>query len=161
MKKIRAGFETNSSSAHSFVVDFSDDSPLQEIALLGFKDENNILNVTGETRFGWKWHVWNYPGDKANYLFIDNMNNNERIQRLKDILANNTGADDVIFSDVEDDCSGDVCKYYIDHQSYGTSEKIFELSDDQIWEFLMNPHCLFRGGNDNEEGPWDIKNRGL
>jgi len=134
---MREKFDMN--LAHSFVVNFKE-STHQPVSILGFIDDIGALHIDGETRFGEKWHSWNYAGDKSNYLFSDNLTNKERIQRLKSILKNNTGAVDVIFPEVE-------------NHSCGISEKLFELSDSQLWEFIMNPNCMFRGGND-DEGPW-------
>lgn len=150
MKKIRSGFETNSSSAHSLVIDHSDESVIHPISELGFIDEANFLNVDGETYFGWEWNIWNSPGDKVNYLYIDSGGSDERIQRLKDILMKNTGTFGVNFLSISDS------KYdpYVDHQSRGNSEEVFEMTDDNIWRFIMNPNSKFRGGNDNEYGPW-------
>lgn len=145
MTKVQNNFETNSSSCHSLCI-ANTDTPFEDLATLGYKDEDGVFYVTGETTFGWQVSLYNDAGSKANYLRIDNEHDKEFVDRLRSIIASNIGGDKVVFEGV--DCAK---KYdaYIDHQSQGTSFPVTQLSDEEIWKFIMNPDCSFQTDNDN------------
>ena len=150
-RKVRAGFETNSSSAHTLVLDDSDVVPTINVnARLGYIDEKNQLHIVGNTEFGWEWEIWDYPGDKVNYLYLDNRHNSAAVDRLKSVLMKYTGTTDVHFDSIYEPKSF----AYIDHQSEGTSAPVFELDDEGIWQFIMSTTSAIKGGNDNSDGPF-------
>lgn len=147
MKKIRASFETNSSSAHTLVISDNEISnTINDLGYFSFNQDKKIFHVSGgETEFGWEWLTYSYPPTKANYLYLDGDK-----ERLTNIILEQTSADEVVFQDINE------ANYpYIDHQSQGCSTPIFNLSDEEVWHFLMNDSVI-RTGNDNSSGPWDI-----
>lgn len=151
MIKVRDGFETNSSSSHSVVI--SDvDNAFTDLSYLGqLEFGGKTLHVEGETRFGWEWEIWSMPGDKLNYILIDNDNDELVRERLVNLIKEKTGVEHVDFPDFD---NAPEYGAYVDHQSSGTSQEVLRLDDDELWRFIMNPESAFRGGNDNDEGPW-------
>lgn len=153
----RKGWETNSSSSHSLVLDPSEKSVFRKAAEFG-PVEGGILTINGKVDFGWEWEIWDDPGDKVNYLLVDGF----PVERMIHLLTTRLGVDDVRFevmSPVEgignrnagwerNEVGG------IDHQSVGTTSRIQSLTDDEVWAFITNPKNVIRGGNDNSEGPW-------
>lgn len=140
MKKTRnCVFETNSSSTHSISInEISDEFILDTIIP---DEEGNIYLKGGE--FGWEWKKFNDALTKANYYLVDNFNDEDKINNLKEIIKTQTGALDVIiFTDNE--------KYnsYIDHQSYNTTNNIIDLKD-----FVFNKANWLFTGNDNDCAP--------
>lgn len=149
MIRVRDGFETNSSSSHSVVISDSDNT-FTDLAYLGIID-GETLHVEGETIFGWEWELWSMPGDKLNYILIDNDNDELIRERLINLIKEKTGVKHVDFPGID---GGGEYNAYVDHQSKYTSGKVLELGDDDLWKFIMNPESAFRGGNDNDDGPW-------
>lgn len=151
MIKIRRTFETNSSSAHTLVI--SDNDICHSFSDLGhftFENGKKIFHVSGgDSAFGWNWLVYADAPSKANYLYLDGNQ-----ERLISIIKNFTQADEVMFDDILEENSA---RYgaYIDHQSRGTSYKVFSMTDKEIWRFIMNDSAI-RTGNDNSDGPWEI-----
>jgi hypothetical protein len=152
--KIRAGFETNSSSAHSLVLPADGETTLSKTSQLGFIDEANELHISGNTCFGWEWEIWDYPGDKVNYLIIDSGHDEGLINRLKRVIMDNTGTFNVVFDSIVEAKEQGSYNTYVDHQSIGTSAPVRKFNDEQLWNFIMNPSAMIRGGNDNSDGPW-------
>lgn len=167
---IRHCFETNSSSSHSLVI--TPDAPLPSVqshdfGFLSKDDKKTILVIQGQTEFGWQWDIWDKPGDKANYLYIDA--SYEQRYRLRNLIKTKFNVDEVVFLLGSQDswvldlaCPAaieearlDASKAYIDHDSAGTSrdDRIW-ANDETLWAFLVSDQNLIRGGNDNEEGPW-------
>jgi len=151
MIKVRDGFETNSSSSHSVVISDSD-SVFTDLAYLGTLElDGGTLHVEGEIAFGWGWELWSMPGDKLNYILIDNDKDELVRERLVNLIKEKTGVKHVDFPGID---NAREYNAYVDHQSAGTSREVLELSDDSLWKFIMNPESAFRGGNDNDNGPW-------
>lgn len=157
MHKVREGFESNSSSSHTLVIGDISVPLIKELSQLGFLDKSGNFVITGNTRFGWEWEIWDCPSDKASYLRIDCDNNDQRVNRLREIIGKNVGVEAyrVIFDGIDDDDPDTLYSYYIDHQSAGTSAEVFDGDDDAVWNFIMNPSAKILGGNDNSDGPWD------
>lgn len=176
---VRQGFETNSSSSHSLVLAPCNPelqgrkvSPVE----FGYTDSFGNLYVSGETSFNWRWELWTTAGDKVNYIWLDQPDHRERLLALlKERLgvkavvfcATALGANPALWQADEDPIGpdwsqkdwDDRCGWMgwggIDHQSQGTASAVVRRDDDGLWDFLINPESLFRGGNDNEYGPWD------
>jgi hypothetical protein len=154
----RQGWETNSSSSHSLVLDPSGEATFRKAAEFGFV-EDGVLTIHGKTEFGWEWEIWDDPGDKVNYLLIDGF----PVERMVHLLTTRLNVEDVKFEMVRKmegignrNAGWELVdeKGSIDHQSRGTSGRIAAFDDDRVWAFLTNPKCMIRGGNDNSEGPW-------
>lgn len=152
----RRGWETNSSSSHSLVLDPKAEAVFRKAAEFGFV-KDGVLTIQGKSDFGWEWEIWDDPSDKVNYLLIDGF----PPRRMIDLLIANLGVDEVkieILNDVEGiggRSSGmEVSGGSLDHQSAGTTARIQALSDEEVWAFITNPENMIRGGNDNEDGPW-------
>ena len=119
MKVIRHNvFETNSSSTHS--ISISNEVELLDSITPG--DGGYIVLTGGE--FGWAWVRFNDAFTKANYCAVDQKSNEENIKMLIEVIKEQTGAKDVIlnFTDSYDGPNWS----YIDHDSAGTSHKVFE-----------------------------------
>lgn len=152
---IRHGFETNSSSSHSLVIS-PDNDVLTDVSKLGvYEDstEGRKFIVSGNTKFGWEWEIWDYPGDKLFYILIDGASE-ELTNEMRQMVATKAEVEfkNVIFDGI-DNCN-DNYSCYIDHQSLGTSSDVRRMETEEIWQFIMNPNSCFRGGNDNQCGPW-------
>ncbi len=152
----RRGWETNSSSSHSLVLDPLAKAVFREAAEFGFV-KDRVLTIHGNEDFGWEWEIWTDPSDKVNYLLIDGFPPDRMIR----LLIANLDIDDVkiaVLQDVEGiggrSAGMELKGGSIDHQSVGTTAKIRSLSDEEVWAFITNPNNMIRGGNDNEEGPW-------
>lgn len=154
MKK-RPLFETNSSSSHSLA--FADQKV--EIAAINFTlgvDEHNIAHI-GDGEYRWDWLIYSDPISKLLYLCIDSCSThydtevvmfgeNEKIDRLINICKKYAGAPNL---------AGFSFSGYIDHQSIGTSNEIFALNDEEIFEFIVNPGSAIKTGNDNDDYSWN------
>jgi len=151
---IRYGFETNSSSSHSLVINPSVDmlNSINDLGVYEGANESQKFVISGNTRFGWEWEIWDSPADKLFYMLIDADDENftslmrEYIASKVDVTPEN-----VIFNEFDGRDSYDC---YVDHESHGTSLSIRSKPLDEIWEFIMNPNSCVRGGNDNQCGPW-------
>ena len=146
MKQIRENaFETNSSSSHSLVLS-PDNIEYIPDTYFGIIDKEGTLFVNiKDVNFGWQWEIWNSAEEKLQYLYLDHKYNTQYIHDLEQLLIEKLSIVSVLWVD-DDNYSN------IDHQSNGTS---YEITIDKAWDFLTNPHSVIRGGNDNEEGPWD------
>lgn len=135
MKKFRNNvFETNSSSTHSITIGKNcllDDT-------IEVNGDGEIILYGGE--FGWGIEEYNDALIKANYCAIDQQDNDENIEMLIRVIKNFTSCKNVI---IEIDYNS-----YIDHQSYGTSDKAFE-SDETLTEFLFSSNSYLYTDNDN------------
>jgi hypothetical protein len=154
-------FETNSSSTHSISIHASSDGVYDTLPV----NDDGVVHLRGGS-FGWEWNRYNDAETKANYCAIDahsrycEKDYNEtpfsdeviaaRVQMLKEVIMEVTGAKDVVF-----DFSTEYNRSnwsYIDHQSYGTSFDAFE-SKEALKEFIFNPKSVLRTGNDNDDVP--------
>jgi hypothetical protein len=132
-------FETNSSSTHSISISDNLDGILETIVP---NDNGIIILIGGE--FGWEWEKYNDALTKANYCAVDNPNNRDMLIK---VIKEHTGAKDVVIV-VDESWNSS----YIDHQSGGTSNKIFE-TEETLKNFIFNPKCWLFTGNDNESPP--------
>jgi len=135
-------FETNSSSMHSISVG---SGILNDTIHLDA--DGNITLIGGE--FGWGYETYNDAFTKANYLAVDVGRDPEdsRLERLKKIIKEFTGANEVIVNISYEYSSNN--SSYIDHQSVGTGANIFNESDDEIRQFLFNRSSELVIDNDN------------
>lgn len=133
MKKLirRGVFETNSSSSHSVSIGIQEDK--QFILDTIYPDENGVITITGE-EFGWEWFKHNDAMTKAQYAAQQFKYDEESLETLKEVIMEQTGAEDVVF-DLEDG--------YIDHDSHGIIEK------STLRDFIFNKNSWLFGGNDN------------
>lgn len=149
MKNIRNGvFETNSSSSHSIAIHPIKTGDMLDTSLVPNNDGYIIL-TGGE--FGWEYEKYNDALTKANYCAVDNFNDESRIEILKEVIIQQTGAKDVIIAFNVD--NWDLKGYsYIDHQSHGTSNDAF-ASKDTLREFIFSRGSYLFTGNDNSYAP--------
>ena len=142
-------FETNSSSTHSLSLQavgvrddyFGDIYPSTE-------DRKSFLRINGYG-FGWQWEIWDSPALKAMYLYLDN-DIPEFRERLTGLLREKLKVDEIHF---------ETERSYIDHDSFGTTARFRTAGDEELWDFMTLPGNQIRGGNDNEDGPWERKSR--
>lgn len=145
MVKIRKGvFETNSSSTHSCVI--STDCKSWDTIIPD--DDGSITINYGE--YGWEYENYTGVRDKASYaLTLTQYFNNEEevLERLRNVIKEHTGAREVIFP-VGDKEETYYDKGYVDHQSVDLGNEIFE-SDVSLKNFIFNPNSSFETDNDN------------
>jgi hypothetical protein len=132
-KLIRSGvFETNSSSSHSVsVADENKEFVLDTI----YPDQDGIIELRGD-EFGWEWFKCNDAETKANYAAQQFENNESALDVLKEVIMEQTGAEDVLFK---------LGNGYVDHDSMG----ILESSKEWLKSFIFNKNSWLFGGNDN------------
>lgn len=149
-------FETNSSSSHSLTLSSTDlvDLPLSPLTL-----RRGTLTLAMD-EYGWEWHRYYTPEEKANYLFTSARGSSEsvphgppeevtkelreenpRIDMLCRVIEEHTGVKVL----VEPGSSG-----YIDHQSTGTGLELFN-SEEELKKFLFSEDAFVQTGNDNSE----------
>ena len=126
-------FETNSSSTHSLSI--SDNSDYQTISL---NKDNNIV-ISGIFQFGWGYEALYDFEEKMAYYYLSNREDEEAIDKLIEVVREETGAKDVIFH-IDDNIS------YIDHQSYDTAHN---MTYEDIKNFIFNPNSHIILDNDN------------
>ena len=133
-KLIRSGvFETNSSSSHSVsVANETKEFVLDTI----YPDQDGIVEVSGD-EFGWEWFKHNDAQTKASYAAQQFAHNDDSLDKLKEVIMEQTGAEDVVFIGLG---SG-----YVDHDSMG----ILETSKEWLKNFIFNKNSWLFGGNDN------------
>lgn len=144
MKQIRNNvFETNSSSTHSLSIpEKIDETKLTSITP---NSEGNIILEGGE--FGWEIEEYNDPLTKANYVVVDNLYNEHRLEIIKDIIKEHTGCTDVIILAQNKDWDAPYYSY-IDHESSGKTNELFE-SKEKLRNFIFSPSCILYTDNDN------------
>ena len=132
-KLIRSGvFETNSSSSHSVsVADENKEFVLDTI----YPNQDGIIELRGD-EFGWEWFKCNDAETKANYAAQQFENNESALDVLKEVIMEQTGAEDVLFK---------LGNGYVDHDSMG----ILESSKEWLKSFIFNKNSWLFGGNDN------------
>ncbi len=141
-KQVRQNvFETNSSSSHSISIEPSSDGLYDTIIP---DEEGNIVLTGGE--FGWGIDEYNDAITKANYCAVDQLNNEDRIDMLKEVIKEQTGCNDVII-DISDSWR-DPNYSYIDHESVGTSLEAFE-SKETLRDFIFSKNSVLYIDNDN------------
>lgn len=146
MKKVRKGqFETNSSSTHAISISKGDGDVIYDS--LEIPEDGTYVVTGGE--FGWEWKLYSDPETKISYAYEDNRDSYDRLDMLKRVIMEHTGAKDVVFME---ETGG-----YIDHQSMGTSQDAFE-SDETLKRFLFDPRSILYTGNDNSNPPSGFPN---
>lgn len=152
--KIRKGvFETNSSSTHSLVISDSDD-------LLSPPFPESVLNRgfveiwPGE--YGWEIEDYYSVEDKLSYLYTEAMQtegydetpdpqNNYKLKMLVDAVKEQAGID-IHFKYYEND----YFPYgYIDHQSIGICDELWNGGVEAVRKFIFNPNSCVHTDNDN------------
>ena len=156
MKKVRNNtFETNSSSVHAIVINFSNDINIPKSIHFGI----------GE--FGWEHTKLNSVREKANYLYtalLSLYTGDELQEHIDDIESTlrNAGVENITFDDnyVEKYSEyGDLTKKYnsfngyIDHY-YDLREFIEEISSEGLITYLFNPDSYVHTGHDNNENDY-------
>lgn len=158
--KTRYGvFETNSSSTHSLTL-----SPTMENMVKSPVSDYEIKNGFVEIRpsdYGWEVESYSNIHDKASYLYVDAMtgedssnvdpnddfyrNRNFKLKMIVDAFKEYTGLD-VKFKTSSD-------KYnpfgYIDHQSHGLCNEVFEEGTNGVIRFIFSENSYFQTDNDN------------
>lgn len=144
MKTIRHNtYETNSSSTHSITIDTENYKNLQI--------PKTLTIPLGE--FGWEFRKFNDFLSKASYFWTLALYNEEVNDRMIRLAADN--GLDLQFKQ-EDDF------YYVDHGSEHYCDWIKKnpelLTDEGLWDFLINESCWIILGNDNSDDPanWRI-----
>lgn len=149
-------FETNSSSSHSLTLSSTD---LVELPLSPLTLRRGTLTLA-MNEYGWEWHRYYTPEEKANYLFTSARGTSEsvphgtpeevtkelreenpHIDMLCRVIEEHTGVKVL----VEPGSSG-----YIDHQSTGTGMELFN-SEEELKKFLFSEDAFVQTGNDNSE----------
>jgi hypothetical protein len=87
--------------------------------------------------YGWDWFKNNDAPTKASYAAQSFANNDEKLEMLKEVIMEQTGATDVRFNGLDDG--------YIDHESYG----IVPNGKHDLRNFIFNKNSWLFGGNDN------------
>lgn len=152
-KQTRTGvFETNSSSTHSLVLCESNNLLPQPFSD-NITEQGVVTASAGE--FGWNEETFTSVYDKLSYLYTDAMQyadgndepnpaENEKLRMIVDAVKDHTGCV-VGFAK-----SGGYWDYgYIDHQSVGLCEEVWEKGVEGVKQFLFNPESYFETDNDN------------
>jgi hypothetical protein len=135
MKKtlIRSGvWETNSSSSHS--VSIADETKQFVLDTL-YPNDEGVIVIEGD-EFGWDWFKHNDAATKASYAAIQFQYDDTTLDLIREIIMEQTGADDVTFN---------LDSGYIDHDSRG----ILSSSKEDLRNFIFNKNSWLFGGNDN------------
>lgn len=136
MKKvlIRKGvFETNSSSSHS--VSIADETK-QFVMDTIYPDQFGVVTINGD-KFGWEWFKHNDALTKASYAAQQFSGDEDKLEKLAEVIKEQTGADEVKFEDLD--------LGYVDHDSYG----IVPTDKYSLRNFIFNKNSWLFGGNDN------------
>ncbi len=152
-KHIRGSvFETNSSSTHSLVLANTDN-----IMPVPFNIEtmaSGIINVyAGE--YGWSEETFTGTMDKLSYLYTDAMINlcetdipdpekNDKLKLIVEAVKEHTGCNVNFIVDSHWYPFG-----YIDHQSIGECDEVWEAGVEGVKQFVFNPDSYFITDNDN------------
>jgi hypothetical protein len=132
---IRHGvYETNSSSSHSVSIGLQENKEFLLDTL--YPDQDGIITIEGG-EYGWDWFKHNDAATKASYAAQQFRYDDEKLQILKEVIMEQTGAEDVVFEDLENG--------YIDHDSSG----IIDSSSTTLHDFIFNKNSWLFGGNDN------------
>lgn len=136
-------FETNSSSTHSISIRVGNqwDTIIPD-------EEGKIYLNGGE--FGWQWEKFNDALTKANYCAVDYIYDDFKIEMLKEIICEYTGAKEVIMNFTTDWNKPN--RSYVDHGGSGSAEDAF-CSKENLKNFLFNKSSWLFLGNDNNTPP--------
>ena len=154
MQQIRANvFETNSSSSHSLVI--SEEGLLDLCPFSRHVMESGIIHIES-SEYGWEVEYYNDVYSKLSYLFTDAMRgernsvdfkeySNEKLDLIKQAVKEHTGLECEFRT--EDDV---YYPYgYIDHQSVGLCEDVWDKGVEGVIQFVFNPGSYFETDNDN------------
>ena len=136
-------FETNSSSSHS--ISFNPWKPGKDGNTF-LPDENGNVYIHGG-EFGWEWASYNDSVTKANYYLERYKDEPDRIELLKEVIEDYTGANVIINENTDG---------YIDHQSFDTLE-LPANDPEALKDWLFNPDNWLYTGNDNDDEPHDLR----
>lgn len=139
MKNVRQSvFETNSSSTHAVSIGDTDSKVLNDLPRL---DDNGNFVMTVDGEYGWGYETYNGVYTKIDYMARQAENDDLRLNVLKDIIKEYTGAKKVYF----------IFDYgYIDHQSNGSFNGLFDPENkEKLVTFLFNPESTLIISNDN------------
>jgi hypothetical protein len=126
-------FENNSSSCHSLsIADSNKDFVLDAL----YPDENGIITVNGDS-YGWEEEKYNSAVIKASYVATQFMYDEDKLDLLKKVIIDQTGAEGVVFNISKDD--------YIDHESVG----IVKAEYDYLRNLIFNKNSWVFTANDN------------
>ena len=153
MNKVRANvFETNSSSSHSLVV--GDGTSLMDSPFRKAIVDRGFINVApGE--YGWEQDSYGDPMSKLSYLYTDaaqyedkefdpNSDENDKLDMIRKAVKRHTGLN-VVFE--KDD--GWYPFGYIDHQSVGLCDDVWNEGVEGVIKFVFDPNSYFETDNDN------------
>jgi len=141
-KQVRQNvFETNSSSSHSISIEPSSDGLYDTIIP---DEEGNVVLTGGE--FGWEIEEHIDALTKANYCAVDQLDNDDRIEMLKEVIKEQTGCNDVVINFSDDWKKANYS--YIDHASSGTSDEAFHSKED-LRDFIFSKNSILYTDNDN------------
>ena len=164
--KIRPGiFETNSSSTHSISIggslphfDTTHLTAIEEVMVKRFQgsgyvldrslspDLYGVLRLEPQTvEFGWEIKEYNDASTKAAYCLLDAEGDKARLNMLDEVLREQTGAKLVDYSEIKNDSSEHA---FIDHQSVGTTNKVFQ-DKATLRNFIFNKLSVLKTDNDN------------
>ena len=131
---IRKGvFETNSSSSHSIAIATEDKEFVLDTI---YPNQDGVIIINGD-EYGWEWFKHNDAETKASYSAQSFANDDNQLDKLREVIMEQTGATEVIFNRLNDG--------YIDHDSYG----IVPTGKTELRNFIFNKNSWLFGGNDN------------
>ena len=144
MKNIRQQvFETNSSSSHSISICSSS----QTYSTI-HPDENGVITLIGG-EFGCGYEEYYDSETKANYCAVDMFNDESKIEMLKKVICDHTGAKEVVLDFDPHECYSNSHNWsYVDHQSQGTSSDAFE-NESTLKNFIFGRGSYLIIDNDN------------
>jgi hypothetical protein len=148
-KQTRQGvFETNSSSTHSISIVTADLNSVMDTIIPD--EDGNIILSGGD--FGWEQATYHDAETKANYMLVYAMDwsgdkKDEFLERLKEVIIEQTGCNDVIFKGN----SSDYYEFgYIDHQSAEDHDYHYIFYDkEELRQFIFNGASYLETDNDN------------
>jgi len=138
-------FETNSSSTHSISIATETNGVLMDT--IAVNSEGIVEIECGE--FGWEIETFNYVTDRLAYAatYAKNYASDEEMEMFKDVIRNQTGANDITFINVSNYGSHQDFGY-IDHQSIDVVQEAF-TDKETLRQFIFNPNSWFKTDNDN------------
>lgn len=153
MIQIRQGvFETNSSSTHSIVVQKKRKPTLPHYLDRhgGFASyEDGVVTINEDNDFGWGWDVLDCWLDRLAYALADL--EGEQRKELIAVLAEHYGIQ--VAHGYRDEYwpkKGKCPDYgYVDHQSYGTLQKMLSASGISAIDFIFDDRYIVILDNDN------------
>lgn len=145
MKQIRKSiFETNSSSCHSFTIDF--DSGIFDTL---FVDSDGWITFIGG-EFGWEEETYYDAQTRANYcaVFVELCRcDNPRFKEMfENVIKQMTGAKYINYNFTQEYNNN---YSYIDHQSLDDIEDFIFENEESLKHFIFGRHSTLTTDNDN------------